>query len=335
MKQYTHAWLALKAVGLLESYQGLLKPPHDKDLKEFLDFINFYPATFVRGAWFPDMVIKDNVLGGHTWKYFLDPINGRVEQRRPPAHNQCLAHVAGDLNQKVSLDLAHSSLPDRCEALGQMIRDTILITNYARSGDVVAFNNSQVALSFLMLAHYVCDAHVPVHCDRRDFDIPSQIHPDLEAFWEGEVKKYYKISKNGQEFVTDENGSLELATDLETYKNSILYQCDQILAQTRWQAAASADKNWNAYLGKGNNNFWDYEVSVCLVSFFTSLCMFPQNPPPGVDYNTLKIMESSPFKESVLAFSPKILADAINSVALIWLASWERWKLLTKVVPAS
>jgi hypothetical protein len=238
--------------------------------------------------------------------------------------------VTGQLNQKVSLDIPHSALPDRCEALGQMIRDATLITNKATSGDVIAYNNYQIALSFLMLAHYVCDAHVPVHCDRRDFDGPSTIHPDLEQFWEDEVLKHHKISKNREEFITDENGNLQLKTDPESYQASILYQCDQILANNRWQGFDSTDTNWNAYLGKRNNNFWDYEVSVCLVSFFTSLDMFPQNPPPGIDYETVKIMDTSPFKESVVAYSPKILADAVNSVALIWLAAWERWQLLKK-----
>ncbi len=325
MKQYTHAWLALKAISVLQSYQGQLQPPHDQNLKGLLDFITFYPDTFVRGAWYPDLVIKDNLQAGHTWKYFLDPANGRIEKRRPPAHNQCLALVAGDLDQKVSLDLLHSALPDRCEALGQMIRDILLITKNARAGDVIAFNNSQVALAFLMLAHYVCDAHVPVHCDFRDLDKPSPVHTDLEAFWESEVKKHYKVTKNGREFVTDEDDHPQLASDAQVYQTSILYQCEQILGQTRWQNIATTESNWNAFLGKGNNNFWDYEVSVCLVSFFTSLCMFPLNPPAGIDYQTVKIMKTSPFKESVLAYSPRILADAINSVALIWLAAWERW----------
>lgn len=325
MKQYTHAWLALKAISVLRSYQGLLQPPHDQNLKGLLDFITFYPDTFVRGAWFPDLVIKDNVLGGHTWKYYLDPANGRIEKRRPPGHNLCLAQVAGDMDQKVSLDVVHSALPDRCEALGQMIRDITLITKKARSGDVVAFNNSQIALAFLMLAHYVCDAHVPVHCDMRDLDKPSTIHADLEAVWESEVKKHYRITKDGREFVTDEDGDPLLGSDPQVYQTSILYQCDQLLAQTRWQDIQTMNTNWNAYLGHGNNNFWDYEVSVCLVSFFLSQCLFPLNPPAGVNYDTLKIMKTSPFKESVLAVSPKILADAINSVALIWLAAWERW----------
>lgn len=43
-------------------------------------------------------------------------------------------------------------------------------------------------------------------------------------------------------------------------------------------------------------------------------------------------MKRSPFKEKVVEYSPYIPADAINSVAVLWLAAWERWELLQKGV---
>ena len=48
--------------------------------------------------------------------------------------------------------------------------------------------------------------------------------------------------------------------------------------------------------------------------------MFPLQPPNGVDYNTVRIMEVSPFRENVIELSPYIFVDAINSVALLCLA---------------
>ena len=61
-----------------------------------------------------------------------------------------------------------------------------------------------------------------------------------------------------------------------------------------------------------------------------SLKMFPLEAPTGVDYNTVRIMTVSPFRDKVKQYTPYILADAINSVALVWLATWERWELLAK-----
>jgi len=234
------------------------------------------------------------------------------------------------LDAKVSLDARISDLPDRCEALSQATRDAIRITNKVRSGDVIAFNDSQVAILFLMLSHYVCDAHVPVHCDKRDFYTPSKVHPDLEAFWENEIKKYYRVSLKTQQFDFDENQNLQLDTRRRGFENSVLYKCDEILKQSAWDNMSQAGQNWRDFLGSGNKNLWDYLVSICLISFHMSLKMFPLNPPAGVDYNTVSIMRVSPFKDNVIQYSPYILADTINSVALVWLATWERWELLAK-----
>ncbi len=326
MKKYTHAWLALKALELLRGCEGRFNEERNKRLSRFLAFISDHPSTFVRGAWFPDTTIKDNVLGGHTWKYRLDPAEGRSVPYRPPSHNSCFRFVASDLEQKVSLDTGTSDLPDRCEALSQAIRDAILITNAVRSGDVVVFNDSQVALLFLMLAHYACDAHVPVHCDDRDLNDPPHVHDDLEAFWEAQVKKYYRVSTKNEQFDLDEDGRLQLNTSAKDYGGSILGKCDAVLGQSAWEDVGRDGGDWRAFLGSTNNNFWDYLVSVCLVSFHMSLLMFP----PGQDYGTVRIMETSPYRESVLEYSPHILADAINTVALLWLATWERWELLLK-----
>jgi len=328
MKKYTHAWLALKATQLLKSYQGKFNAERNQRLKRLLKFLSPHPSTFVRGAWFPDTKIKDNCQGGHTWKYYLDPTNGRGERRRPPEHNRCLSFVQGNLHRKISLDKRTSDLPDRCEALGQMIRDSTLITNKIGRGDMLIFNDSQIALFYLMLAHYISDAHVPVHCDKRDFYKPSHVHPDLEKFWEDEVKKHYQISTKREQFDLDEDGNLQRKTAQSSYEQSILYKCDVILEQLEWQNMDTEDTNWNSLLGSGNNNFWDYLVSVCLVSFNMSLLLFSLDPPAGIDYNTVRIMDDPNFEPKVIEYSPDILADAVSSVALLWLAAWERWELL-------
>jgi len=60
--------------------------------------------------------------------------------------------------------------------------------------------------------------------------------------------------------------------------------------------------------------------------------MFPTTPPAGIDYKTVRIMETAPFRERVDEYSPQILADAVDSVALPWLAAWERWELMREGV---
>jgi len=326
MKRYTHAWLSFKAIELLQNYTGQFNPNRNKSLESFLKFINNFPQTFVRGSWFPDNVISDNVQGGHTWKYKLDS-SGKFETRRPPNHNLCFQAVGGHMNKKVSLNLPISDLPDRCEALGQMIRDTIKITNKLDRGDVAAFNDSQIAILFLIISHYIADAHVPVHCDNRDFNNPSKIHSDLEGHWEKEIKKHHKISYKNKQFDLNADNKLQRKSTLASYSSSLLKKVDDLIFNNNWSNLTSSSNNWRVFLGN-NNNFWDYIVSVCHVNFFTSLDMFPITPPQGVNFNTVRILQNASLKTKVDQFSPLILADAINSIAIIWLASWERWELL-------
>lgn len=331
MKKYTHAWLALKALECLEAKKGSFGPEREATADRLLDFLGDYPDTFVRGAWFPDSVIRDNVAkGAHTWKYILNTAGGRTVPYRPPEHNQCLPAVRGELEKKVELVEAVSGLPDRCEALSQAIRDMVLITNKTKPGDVVAFNNSQVALLMLMLSHYVCDAHVPVHCDARDLYDPSKVHPDLEAYWETEIRKHYRVSTKTQQFDLDELGRLQRRSTATAYAGSVLEQADALIAQAQWQANPAGTAQWWAYLGPTNRNIWDYLVGVCLVSFHLSLRMFPDASPYREKYHTIDIMQDAALRGNVVTFTPAILADAIMSVALIWLATWERWELMNR-----
>jgi hypothetical protein len=51
------------------------------------------------------------------------------------------------------------------------------------------FSPRQIALMFFILAHYITDAHMPLHCDMRDCDrstlrLPSKLHASIEEWWE-------------------------------------------------------------------------------------------------------------------------------------------------------
>jgi hypothetical protein len=167
----------------------------------------------------------------------------------PPSHNTCFKFIGSDLGQKISLNVRTSDLPDRCEALSQTIRDTIKITNKLKRGDIVGFNDSQVAIFFLMLAHYVCDAHVPVHCDNRDLYKPSKVHPDLEEFWEEEIFKYYRVSKRLKQFDLDQDQTLQRDERQSGFEDSILGKCDEVLEQSKW-----TDMNKESQKGEGKGS---------------------------------------------------------------------------------
>lgn len=325
MKKYTHAWLSFKAVELLENKMDELDDDVKLFLKRFLRFITRFPATFVRGSWFPDTVIRDNILSGHTWKYEFNESEGRSYEDRSPDFNLCKNHVTNDFDKRIKLIASRSDLADRCEALSQTIRDMIKITNTVSSGDVIIFNDSQVATFFLMLSHYVADAHMPLHCDIRDFNKPSKIHMDMEAIWEYEINKFFQINKKKEQYDLDENGKIQ-RKGKPGYEDSFLFQAQKLTETINWKSCRN--KNWNRYLGDKNNNIWDYLVCVCRVSFFMSHKIFPRTT--SFDYDAVRIKKVPELYEEVIKYSPDILADTINSIAIVWLTTWMRWELLKK-----
>jgi hypothetical protein len=42
--------------------------------------------------------------------------------------------------------------------------------------------NNQIALLYFMLAHYVADGHMPLHCDSKKFN--DSIHSGMEEVWD-------------------------------------------------------------------------------------------------------------------------------------------------------
>ena len=60
-------------------------------------------------------------------------------------------------------------------------------------------NDDQIVLELFALSHYLADAHMPLHCDSREFSLKecSDIHGKIEAQWENWI-----LEKNKQEELT-------------------------------------------------------------------------------------------------------------------------------------
>jgi len=214
MKSIAHAWVGLMAIKRLDDlcdsfkeFDAKGKPlEHKKQAKALVKFFDKHKDAFVQGAWFPDSVIRDNLTGGHTYKLSEPKTNKEKEEafeikNRPPDHlsSSNLIKNKQKLDEKVFSRYPYT-LPDRCEALSYSIRDMILIQKKVFKGSDILFNDDQISLYLLMLAHYIADAHVPPHCDARDFYTPSKIHPDMEKYWDDEIKKYYWFDKKRKVF---------------------------------------------------------------------------------------------------------------------------------------
>ncbi len=332
MKSIAHAWVGLMALRRLRKLSKTFDSYYKKQTKAFVQFFDKHKDAFVQGAWFPDSVISDNLAGAHTYKLKVPTNNLEKKEakkigNRTPKHLSCQTLIKNEsgLNRKLYNKYKYT-LPDRCEALSHAIRDMILIQRKEPKGSDIMFNDDQITLYFLMLSHYLADAHVPPHSDARDFYDPSTIHPDMEKFWDKEILKYYSFDKKRKCFNYDIDGVPELEEKKkEEFKGSFLYKSLKILDSRRWDPA---DKK---ILGSGNKKIYDYLKGVCLISYLVSSEFVPLSTPPA-RYNKLKILKEQKYLDELIRISPHIFADAIDSIALVWLITWDKYnKLKTEI----
>ncbi len=361
MKAIAHAWLALMAMQRLKrskdsiffkksflggNFQNFFlgdkfDPYFQAQAERFVSFFDKHKDAFVQGAWFPDNVISDNLTGGHTFK-LRKPAN-EIEIKKPreitnftPKH-LCSLEALGinesRLKEKLYMEDDYS-LPDRCEALSHAIRDMILIQNKEQKGSDIMSSDDQITLYFLMLSHYLADAHVPPHCDARDFYGPSTIHPDMEEYWDMEIKKYYGFDKERGVFDYDIDGAPELKDGVisDEFKNSILYKTIGELNNREWilcrKKGAAFDKE---VLGEGNKKIYDYVKAICYASYLVSTDFIPENV-SAEEYKKLKILENPEYREKLDKLSVCVLADAVDSIAMVWLLTWDKYNALKEEI---
>jgi len=362
MKAIAHALLALMALERLtkakksesfkRSFLGKNFPTYflgggfdshfNKQAENFVNFFDKHKDAFLKGAWFPDNVIADNLVGGHTLKLKkpLTESEKKVAEEfrnRIPEHLHSLEALKIDrsrLNEKVYRSSQYV-LPDRSEALSHAVRDMVLIKKKEPKGSDIMFNDDQITLYFLMLSHYLADAHVPPHCDSRDFYGPSTIHPDMEKYWDDEIKKFYDFDKKRGVFDYDIDGAPELIKDEKKQKQfskSFLYDVIAELSKRKWTLKKAKSKLADQkVLGENNKKVYDYVKAVCFVSYLISTDFIPDDVPED-KYQKIKILEDPKYKNKLNQISVNVLADAIDSISLVWLLTWDKYNKLKEEV---
>ncbi len=336
MKAIGHAWVGLMALRRLRSKKLTKKfnAHYKEQASRLIRFFDKHKDAFVQGAWFPDSVISDNLAGGHTYK-LKEPTSASEKDKankitdRTPGHLSCQSLIQKKSRFNEKLYIKHKyTLPDRCEALSHSIRDMILIQKEVPRGSDILFNDDQVTLYFLMLSHYLADAHVPPHSDARDFYSPSTIHPDMEKYWDKQIKKFYVYDSKRKVFDYDINGDPELKEKKKAeFESSFLCKALEILDARTWNPS---DKSMP---GSRNSKIYDYLKAVCLVSYLVSTEFIPLSVPAGT-YNKLKILEDEKYVDRLNEISAHVFADTIDSIALIWLVTWDKYNKLKTDIAA-
>jgi hypothetical protein len=311
MKKYTHAWLAFKAIERLASVT--LSDANRKYADSLITWFSNHKDGVIEGAWYPDQVIKDNA-SSHVLK--IKPATSG-EAVFLPLPSKMLIYESGKssplFDQPYEVD-KDDNLPNRCEALAHSVIDNLKVQRTEDKGSPVSPTGNQVALVLFMLSHYVADAHMPFHCDSRRFSDGINLHSVIEGEWEEEVKQHYDIDYQNERFFYTPQGYPHL-TGNAGYGNSFLKSVDED-AKTR---------SFLITYGQNNKNVLGYMSTLCRYSYLLSYSFIPQ----GYDETNVTLQNWQSLPGQNLTFqqlSVMVLADAVDSIARIWLRVWRRYE---------
>ena len=361
MKQRAHAWVALRALKLIDD-------SNRKNSDQFLELMSYYLSDVWDGAWLPDTLIRD-MSYGHIFKMDSDnefvPDIGSLDwskvtyselKRRTYGSRLCLEDYLKDseeLRRPYWVTEKSGHLPDRVIALNHSIIDMLKMGDFPiafypkkkrskayRSDDLSDqkikglslspnFSARQIALTFFIVSHYVCDAHMPLHCDLRDMKaeragrdkkqrrLPKPLHPGIEEVWEDSFPDKEDLTIHDY---TPE--SIESVTS--SMPDGSLIKLDE----------PGSPYALSSHLPSSLPNEWDEMVSISRISYGVSRKWIPQSfrqiqeevgkekckakAAPFKYDDLVKIIGEKEFED----VTNRIFHDAVESVARIWYRAW-------------
>ena len=307
MKQFSHAWLAFKAIERLEKADlGNNRQFADELIRWFWD----HRDGVIRGAWYPDMVIKD-MATSHVLKLTPQaqspgtfgklPATSKVKDyaTRSPVYGQ---------TYKQDPD---NNLPERCEALAHSIIDNLKMQETEDKGSPITPSDNHIATRLFMLSHYIADAHMPFHCDSRKFSDGIDLHGKIEGLWDDEIRKYYEIDLLNERFFYNRDG-YPLRKEVG-FNNSFLKQVEE----------GFGTREFTDSYGDGTN-VRTCMLTVCQYSYLLAYGFIP----PGYNETTITTKNWQSLPGQVLDFerlSVIVFIDAIDAISRIWLRVWRRY----------
>jgi len=340
MKQRAHAWTALRALKLVDD---------SGQAPKLSQLLSYYLSDVWDGAWLPDTRIVD-MSYGHTFKmdddgerlgldissqtWFripYDRLDGKLRGSR-----LCLEYARDAQVLQVpyrSHPKNGGHLPNRVIAIVQTIGDMFKLSDYplhfyAReelpvdyqhdlSQQVVRdlsrspmFSARQIAMMFFILSHYITDAHMPLHCDFRDYGgdrslpgrLPRKLHPSIEKKWEKQFPKKETLA-------------------LHDYSLSSLDEVVTRLPDGSFLQIDSPDSPYalNPDISSTVGDEWNEMVYVSRVSLAVARKWIP-----GTAYETASDMLADN-RDEFIDVTNRIFHDAVESVARLWLKAWKRF----------
>jgi len=313
MKHNTHIYLAAKAIELTrQSVDNMHDGNHDymtgsKKTKERISatthqrIFQYYQDLIEEATWAPDDVLKDNDPN-HIFKLFTDeefPSHGLKDRPTFKSGNQTFYKFAG-------------GLPYRVDHLARSVLSMCKLREFNDQ-----FDMKQIMYQYLLLSHYIVDAHVPMHCDLRDDPPKEGRHPDPSRR-KGTQKpsgKYMKSDAHSKlESLWDE-AVTPLALEEEIFPRT---WAEESTEKTELSDAVAFTFNDCKRGGEVEvitippNGLMNFMIDVCINSKKRSQRLFPLDNPEERDDSVLKDI------------TREIFADCIGSLLSIWRQIWSQ-----------
>lgn len=319
MKKFTHAWLAMMAMKRIE--KAVIPERQKDDAVALVKWFKNYRDFVISGAWYPDEVIKD-MSPSHITKFKPDNSSKDVSFRLMPPTLGLYQHGLTSRLMDKPFTITIGNLCDRCEALTHALIDNFKILYYEGVGSPISPVNNHIAMRFFMLSHYIADAHMPLHCDARQFATPknpNQVHAYIEEQWDNMVDRSYEIDIDNNRFFYDPEG-YPLKKDMQP----IIQYVEDELARREFIWAWGPDPKEGEKKQKCKNT-WDYMSGITQYSYLMAYDMIPDDTDP-MNITPAYYRESAAYKEHFEEYSKIILSDAVESIAKVWLHAWVRYR---------
>jgi hypothetical protein len=302
VKKNTHIYIASKAIDLTyESVDNTIKPDGEffhgsakgnerRAATQRHELLKHYRALITEACWAPDLVLRDN-HPYHVFKLFMIDEFENIPQKYL---DRAFEHD-GKSYCKYS-----GGLPYRVDHIANQIvtMEKLRIFNDR-------YSLKQIMYLYLMLSHYIIDAHVPMHCDHRD-DPPKDgevkldgaymkesAHAALEKIWD-KAATPVAVSEKHIEVVKEDD--LAPATD---YTPDVTF--DHSACEAGGVIKVPIIKRYE---------LMDFMLGICFKSKERCRLLFPVDNPTERDDTNLH------------ALTREVFADAIGNLLAVWRYIW-------------
>jgi hypothetical protein len=306
VKHNTHIYVAYKAIELLrdslDNLRTMAGRPSQADTrplkakaKRLQRLMLAHADTILEASWAPDDLLNDKARF-HTFKLYTPAIlPERAEDFRAQTH----VTPTG----RYYRGAGGGGVPYKVDHLAALISDLQKLRDYNDN-----FSVRELVYLYVLISHYVVDAHVPMHCDLRD-DPPSPTNQTKP----GPRSAYFPAALHGQvEDLWDRAVTpvaiAEGIVTAETYKDQAA-PTDLSPAVT-FTPTRRADRAQIRPTLIPDGALMEYMINRCAQSYERSQKIWPPTQPAST-YSTNNVTPET---------TTEIFADSIAAVVAVWLS---------------